>query len=220
MASEEAWTEDYASDWEVESDYNTVVESQPSSIDGYYSESQPSTTDSYSSDADGYSSEYSTDQSYPSSYSSNSSQYSTPNYPQSSYSTPAPVRTTANDYPAPATLDSPRYSSEEYPGREIESTTSPSSVESNEYDSPSYPASSELYNSVETDSNFPNDLPTSSEQSWERESVPASSYPDPYLETEMEYKVPDETLSIPKFETQSELPRSESQTEFTSGGST
>ncbi|ERT05278.1 tyrosine kinase family protein [Lyngbya aestuarii BL J] len=220
MASEEAWTEDYASDWEVESDYNTVVESQPSSIDGYYSESQTSTTDSYSSDAYGYSSEYSRDQSYPSSYSSNSWQYSTPNYPQSSYSTPTPVRTTANDYPAPATLDSPRYSSEEYPRREIESTTSPSSVESNEYDSPSYPASSELYNSVETDSNFPNDLPTSSEQSWERESVPASSDPDPYLETEMEYKVPNDSLSIPKFETQSELPRSESETEFTSGGST
>ena len=220
MASEEAWTEDYASDWEVESDYNTVVESQPSSIDGYYSESQPATTDSYWSDVDGYSSQYSTDQSYPSSYSSNSSQYSTPNYPQSSYSTPAPVRTTANDYPTPATLDSPRYSSEEYPRREIDSTISPSSVESNEYDSPSYPASSELYNSVETDSNLTPELPMSSEQLEEREPIPSSSYPDPYLETEMEYEVPDDSLSVPKFETQSELPRSESQTEFTSGGST
>ncbi|EAW33717.1 serine/threonine-protein kinase [Lyngbya sp. PCC 8106] len=220
MASEEAWTEDYTSDWTVESEDYQTVESQPSSIDGYYSESQTSTTDSYSSDSSSYSSEYSRDQSYPSSYSSNSSEYSTPNYPQSSYSTSTPVRTTSNDYPSPATLDSPRYSSEEYPRREIDSTTSPSSVESNEYYSPSYPASSELYNSVETDSNFPNDLPMSSEQPEESPAIPSSSYSDPYLETEMEYKVPDETLSIPKFETQSELPRSESEIEFTSGGST
>ncbi|MEB3279218.1 MAG: serine/threonine-protein kinase [Lyngbya sp.] len=225
MASEEAWIEDedyVTSDWQTETaDYDTVA-SPPSSVDGYYSESPTSTTDSYSSDSsvyssDRYYSEYSPDESYSSSYSSNSADYSASEYPQSSYSTSTP--TTTNDYPPPVTLESPSYSSE-YPTSETDSSSYPGSVESNEYDSRQQSPSSEVYNSVETDSQLTPELPTSSEQRWESQPLPGSSYSDPDSETEIEYDLPSDSISIPKFETQSELPRSESAPEFTPAGAT
>lgn len=228
MASEKAWMEDesYVSGgWQVEPpDYQTV-ESPPSSIDGYYSDSQISTSDPHSSSGssvysgDRYSSEYSPDPSYRSSDSPGySSQYSTPDYSRSSDPTSTP--TTSGDYPPPATPDTPGYSSQ-YSRPETEAIDSPSPVGSNEYeyeyeyDSPRYSPPSEAYNSIERDSNLaPDELPTSSERRWESESVPSSSDFDRDLETEIEYDLRGDSISIPKFETQSELPRSQSKTEL------
>ncbi|WP_413167179.1 serine/threonine protein kinase [Capilliphycus salinus ALCB114379] len=227
MASEKAWIEDpnyVSSDWEMESSDYQMVESDPGSIDGYYSESEISTTDSYSSDYsysdDRYYSEYSSEDNYSSSYPSNSSEYSTPDYSNPSYSNSTPTRSTSNDYPAPATLDSPSYSSEYSPNPTTDSSSYPSSLESNqsnEYYSPSYSDVPEVDPSLETDSR-PEFSPSDRSQ-WESESVPSRSSSDPYLETEIEYKFPGDSGSIPKFDAQSELPPSDSQTQWTASGS-
>jgi serine/threonine-protein kinase len=207
MASEEAWTEDYASEWQTESSDYQTVESQPSSVDDYYSESEITTDDSYSSNSSGYS-----DDRYSSEYPS-SSGYAASEYPASSYSTPV---TNSSDYPAPARLEEPSYSSD-YPSYEAGSNYSPSSVESSEYDSPSYPSESEGYTPVEAESNLTPELPTSSFETEESEPVPASSYSPPDSETPMDYGIPSDSISVPKFETQPELPRSEAETEFRPG---
>ncbi|MEL7038045.1 MAG: serine/threonine-protein kinase [Cyanobacteria bacterium J06592_8] len=196
MASEERWTEEYASnDWDSEPTNYETVDSLPSSIDGYYSESQLTTDDPYSS-------EYSSEERYPSSPASEYPDYSTPDYSTpDSTSTPASY---SDDYSSPETSDSSSYSSE-YSWDEPDPTDEPSLVNSDDDYSADDPVSGEPYNSVDTYSDIKPELPTSSQPKWGSEYNPSSLDSDLNSETEIDYEIPSDRypLSVPKFETQS-----------------
>lgn len=182
MPSEERWIEDYASnDWDSESTNYETVDSLPNSIDGYYSESQLTTDDPYSS-------EYSSEEGYRSSPASEYPDYSTP----ASYS---------NDYSSPAPLDSSSYSSESSwekpePADEIQSVESYG-------DDPVSDAPYRSDYSVDTYSDIKPESSTSSQPKWGTEYNPSSLDSDFDSETEVDYEIPSDPLSVPKFETQS-----------------
>ncbi|MDY7022835.1 MAG: hypothetical protein SWJ54_16040, partial [Cyanobacteriota bacterium] len=174
--------EDYASnDWDSESTNYETVDSLPNSIDGYYSESQLTTDDPYSS-------EYSSEEGYRSSPASEYPDYSTP----ASYS---------NDYSSPAPLDSSSYSSESSwekpePADEIQSVESYG-------DDPVSDAPYRSDYSVDTYSDIKPESSTSSQPKWGTEYNPSSLDSDFDSETEVDYEIPSDPLSVPKFETQS-----------------